>query len=202
MAPQSSFTVPSGSAIRYSVTDLIDVGFEYVRRMLTVLPMFASVWLVLTNATLSSWVVGVVAVAAAVWLNSAFFRPPDESGYYRVNPLGLLAFIPFFMVQSLRGGVETAMLALRPSMPVSPAFVQYRTSLPTQSTRVLFAHVLSLLPGSVSTRLTTDILDIHFLRQSTTMNSDILNCEKRIAAIFGLKLPDGETQQVRVGGAA
>jgi multicomponent Na+:H+ antiporter subunit E len=69
-------------------------------------------------------------------------------------PVGAIAtFIPYFLWQSVRGGLDVARRAIHPRLPISPRLVEYEPGLRTPSSRALFAGIVSLLPGTLSVDL-------------------------------------------------
>ena len=58
---------------------------------------FAAVWLLLTDANSSSWVIGIPAILAAVWV--ATHRGANRHSGLSLS--GLLRFLPFFLRESL-----------------------------------------------------------------------------------------------------
>jgi len=154
---------------------------------------FAGLWLLLTEGELSSWVIGIIVVPFSAWLSVMLFkdtridsdRPAESASKIQsIDFLRLLQFSPFFLIQSIRGGWQTATLAIRPSMPVSPGFFRYNISLQGRSARMFFMHLVSLLPGTVSARLEDDQLLIHALEISPQNSNDIKLCEQQVARLF------------------
>ena len=92
------------------------------------------------------------------------------------------------MLQSLRGGFDTAWRALQPQQQVAPGFVDYRIQLPAGPAQLLFINVISLLPGTLSAELRGDVVIIHVLSTDTFSLADLQQCEQRVAALFGFDL--------------
>jgi multicomponent Na+:H+ antiporter subunit E len=107
---------------------------------------------------------------------------------------GLARFIPFFLLQSLLGGFDVARRALHPHMPLAPRLFSYRLRLPPGWPRVLFGATVSLLPGSLATRMNGDRVEIHLLDGRTNPHRALRRVEEKVAAVFGLTLSkdDGE----------
>lgn len=148
---------------------------------------FAAVWWLLTNGSLSSWVIGVIVVPIAACVSVTLFSSTTTMrSSTSLSIVRLVLFIPFFLLQSLRGGWDTARLAIRPSMPVSPGFIHYSIQLPTESARLFFLHVVSLLPGTVSVTLQGNRMLVHALDVSSQGEADLRACEQRVARLFNL----------------
>ncbi|MFT7243359.1 MAG: multicomponent Na+:H+ antiporter subunit E [Candidatus Azotimanducaceae bacterium] len=154
---------------------------------------FAGLWLLLTKGELSSWVIGIIVVPFSAWLSVILFKdtlkdrdyPADSASKVQsINVLRLFQFSPFFIIQSIRGGWQTANLAIRPSMPINPGFFRYNISLQGRSARMFFMHLVSLLPGTVSARLEDEQLLIHALEMSPQNINDINLCEQQVIRLF------------------
>lgn len=150
------------------------------------LVLFAGAWLVIAGTDLSSGVIGAPAVIAATWA-SLRLRQRD-GGTPRV--LSALAFAPFFLWQSLKGGLDVAWRVIRPRMRIAPGVHTYRLRLTNASARVVLLDTLSLLPGTLSADLRGDLLTVHALdaADGAALDADIARLERRIAALFGERL--------------
>jgi multicomponent Na+:H+ antiporter subunit E len=154
---------------------------------------FAALWWLLTEGDVYSWVIGIIVVPFAAWLNMILFkdigfrknRPPHSvSQIQRIYVLRLFYFLPFFLLKSILGGWQTAKLAIRPSMPINPGFFRYNLRLQGSSARLFFMHLVSLLPGTVSAKLQDNQLLIHALDMTSQNNNDITQCEQQVAKLF------------------
>lgn len=142
--------------------------------------LLASMWLLLSNGNLSSWVVGLPAIAAAVWasrsLNSA------KSGTLSIP--GLVVFIPFFIWESIRGGFDVLKRVLRPKMKINPGFLTYEVSLKGKQARLIFVNSVSLLPGTLAADLGLNSLKIHALDVSTDSTVELNRLEKVVGQLY------------------
>jgi multicomponent Na+:H+ antiporter subunit E len=173
------------------------MGHETVRwsfiTHLKPLLFFAGIWWLLTEGEVSSWVIGIIVVPFSAWLSIILFRDIRLDKNSSVHPvhktqsiraLRLFQFTPFFLLQSILGGWQTAMLALRPSMPINPGFFRYNIRLQGRSARLFFMHLVSLLPGTLSAKLEDNQLLIHTLKISPQNSNDINRCEQQVARLF------------------
>lgn len=163
-----------------------------IQQMSALLPMalprgllFAGLWWLLTAGAPASWIVGAPVVLAALlvslWLQPAPILP--------FHPVGVAQFLSFFLWQSLLGGVRVAILALNPWSQPQPTVLTLTLRLPEESSRILLANTLSLLPGTVSSALSEDTIRLHVLdaRQLLEQEQDVRELETRIARL--LKIP-------------
>lgn len=138
------------------------------------------VWMILTRG--HGWGFGVIAVVMAT-VAAFVFAPPVAS---RWKPLGLVQFGLFFMLESLRAGVDVGLRALHPKLPLDPGWVYYKLRLPPGSPRILFINAVSLLPGTLSADVNDDMVSIHTLLAASETEPELQSLEARIADLFGL----------------
>ncbi len=144
--------------------------------------LFALIWWILTDGSLSSWLVGAPVVLFATWVSVKLLP------VFSFSLKGFLEYIPFFLWNSLVGGIDVAQQALQPRLQISPQMHAYRWRLPPGLSRVLMANTVSLLPGTLSAELDDEHLTIHVLDKNSDFVSDLIKIEQRVANIFGLTL--------------
>lgn len=142
---------------------------------------FALVWLVLVGPNLASWIVGGPAVVAATLVSLRLSEPRVRS----VSLHGLARFIPFFLWESLRGGIDVAARVLLPRLRVQPGITTYRMRLRGASARLVFLDSVSLLPGTLSADLNGERLWIHALDITADVDKGLMTLEERVADLFG-----------------
>lgn len=142
-------------------------------------------WLVIAEGDLGSLVIGapLSLVAAGV---SVVLRPQPFAA--RISLAGLARFVAYFAVQSVKGGIDVALRAYRPAMPLDPACVTYPLRLADPFQRVLFSTVVSLLPGTLSAAFQQDTLVVHALDRTQPVTESLADLEHRIADLFGSSL--------------
>jgi len=140
--------------------------------------MFFGIWIVIDqSAKPANVLVGLIATAAATWLSLRLL--PPATGRVRVTALALL--LPRFLWQSLRAGLDVAMRALRPRLPLQPGFVDYPVQFPRGSARNAFELISSLLPGSVPTDENETAIEYHCLDVSQPVVDDLATEERAYA---------------------
>lgn len=147
----------------------------------------AAAWWVVSEGRPGSWGVGAPVVLAAAAIAGAVVPWPRRL----VRPLGLVRFLGFFAVQSLRGGLDVSRRALSPSRPLAPGLVELRTRLPEGAARVLLADVTSLLPGTLTVDLEGDRVLVHGLDAGPALEAGFRALEARVADLLGLPAPGG-----------
>ncbi len=144
-----------------------------------------AVWWIVSEGAISALPIGVVAALAATGVSFAV----HPARLPRVRLGGLLRFIGFFLVHSVRGGVDVASRVLRPSLPVDPVWIDYRLRLTDPLMRALFMATLSLLPGTLSVHLSDGRLVIHTLGCDGSIFEDASRVERRVGGVFGVSVP-------------
>lgn len=139
-----------------------------------------AVWLVLTGGA-APWVglaVALIAAAATSWLNPR----SGTRGAIRFSPLAALPFAAYFLVESVRGGLDVAYRAFHPELPIAPDWVRHKLRVRQPAGRRLLVAVVSLLPGTLAVRLEGDAVLIHCLTPAGRAGIDRL--DRHIAALF------------------
>ncbi len=144
------------------------------------LASLAGLWWLLSGGDPASWVIGVPAVLAAGWWS--WRLGPGGTG--AVSLPGLLRFVPFFLWQSLRGGIDVSLRTLAPRMRIHPGFTVYRTGLRRRDARLLFVNCVSLLPGTLAADIDGDRLEVHQLDSTTDANGELRRLESVVARVY------------------
>jgi multicomponent Na+:H+ antiporter subunit E len=141
---------------------------------------FVAFWLLLTNGDLASLVIGLPAIAGAVFIVLKFRR----DNHTALSLPGILRFIPYFLLESIRGGWRVAVATLTPRMPLSPAFIFYDIGLGNRTARVFFMNCVSLLPGTLAADLQGNQLSVHVLDDRIDTEAGLIQLEEYILSIF------------------
>lgn len=163
------------------MTRVVHAGRRIARAVLWRGALFAALWWVLAGGRADSWGVGGVSVILAL-AASLVLMPPGKG---RFSPLGLAAFVGFFLVQSVKGGIQVAAMALRPRLDLAPAMVDLPIALPPGPARVMLVNTLSLLPGTLSVDIEGDRLRLHVLDRRLPLVEELRAVEAAIARIRG-----------------
>lgn len=156
-----------------------DMGFALARAA-----WFAVLWWLLNGGGVSSWVVGGPVVLAATALN--LWLQPERPGGWRLA--GVLPMAWFFLRESVRGGFDVARRALRPSLPLNPGVLRFNTRLPAGSSRLFFAGLISLVPGTLVLGIEDATVEIHAIEAGPGAEVELRALEERVAALFGVEL--------------
>lgn len=146
-------------------------------------------WWVLAEGVIDGLLAPLFALLAAIV--SLMLSAPGSPGKGQLSLPGLIAFIPFFLRQSLLGGLDIARRALHPDVPLSPSVIHYPLQLPPGWPQLCFLNTLSLLPGTLAVRLDDGQVTIHLLGNIDEPQHSLQDLEQRIARLFGLKTDTG-----------
>lgn len=144
---------------------------------------FGLAWWTLTGGTSKTWMLGMIVVGLTVAL-SIYLMPPGGGVALRALP----GFIAFFIQNSIRGGVQVAMMAVSPRPALSPAMLEMTLRLPDETSRVFLACTLNLLPGTLSAGLEGDRLVLHVLNREMPIEAEVRMAEERIARLLRMEL--------------
>lgn len=149
--------------------------------------VYAAVGWIVTEGDLSGWtfLLPILALVATVDAILAGWRP------WRIRAVPAARFATFFVWQSVRGGIDVALRAVHPRLPIAPTMAEFRLRLATPSARVLFANAVSLLPGTLAVNVFDERLLLHVLDANATIEPTLRELENRIAALHGETLNSG-----------
>jgi multicomponent Na+:H+ antiporter subunit E len=72
-------------------------------------------------------------------------------------------YFPWLMKEIFVANVHVAKIILDPKLPISPILVHYRASQETDLGRAIYANSITLTPGTITTGVRGDELEIHSL---------------------------------------
>jgi multicomponent Na+:H+ antiporter subunit E len=148
--------------------------------LLTRIPLFALLWVVLTGGRAESWLLGLPAVLIAAWVSVKARRFPT----LRLSLWGSVRFMGFFLRASLISGLDVVRRAFHPKLRLHPDLIDYRLSLSTEAARIFMADAISLLPGTLSVEMAGVHLTVHVLDRSMPIQAELKALEERVAAML------------------
>ncbi len=154
--------------------------FILFRTALIRLLVFGLLWWVFTEGEHPLSLLGLAGVGSAAAVSMSVF--PAGTWKWRFGPL--IRFVPFFLWQSLLGGLDVSYRALRPHVDVQPEVISHRFSLQQEPARVFFLWVISLLPGTAAVDLHGDEALVHVLDTNLASPEKMRHLERRIAELF------------------
>lgn len=155
-----------------------------LRTFLSRLLLFGVLWWILTEGRTDAWLIGGFTIALAI-AASLVLQPPSTR---RFSLAGLAGFILFFIVNSIKGGVQVAALALRPRLDLQPEMLEIPLHLSDEYAQIFLASALSLLPGTLSAGLDGNRLRLHVLDRRMPIEHEVRAAEIHVARLFGKPL--------------
>lgn len=121
-----------------------------------------------------------------------YAMPPNSLNWLLRSILRLFRYLPYLLWEILIANLHVARLILSPSMPVSPALIEFESPLETESANALLAQSITLTPGTITVDMSHHRLLVHCLSENTRQS--LVNGEliKKVANVYGqsnLKLP-------------
>ena len=148
------------------------------RRMLFWSLLYAVLWWLLAEG--KGWYIGGPCVLAAAML-SCWLGSPAWTIRLRAAP----GFVLFFLNALLAGGWDVALRALRPRMPLDPAWVSYPLKARHPRSRLLLAAAVSLLPGTLAGVIEADELTLHVLDHKQPWQNSVARLEQQLMRLLG-----------------
>jgi multicomponent Na+:H+ antiporter subunit E len=137
---------------------------------------------VIARGEAGAWLIGLPVVMVAAVTSFHLGR----TGLRRVSLSGLAAFVVLFLRESVRGGLDVARRTLAPRLRIRPGFRTFDVGLADPSARILLINCISLLPGTMATRLLGDRVEVHLLDADQDPEPDLRRLEGAITRLFGL----------------
>ena len=156
------------------------------KKIVTFWVLYIGIWLILCDGDLDSLWIGVPAVFLATLISTAFVT------YHPIVWHEILGFVSFFILRSVRGGLDVAWRACRPNMSIDPDIIEYSSCLPSGIAQVIMANSISLLPGTLSVKLDQGKMIIHVLDIKSNFREEIEGLEQRLARVFALPKQQGK----------
>ncbi|MBT8120370.1 MAG: Na+/H+ antiporter subunit E [Gammaproteobacteria bacterium] len=141
-------------------------------------------WLILTAGDPASLIIAALFIVLAILL-----KPPVDHSTRKtrlnLNFSGVLQFAWFFMLESLRGGIDVSRRVLSVRPRVDAVFYDYSMRLQRPYAQQLFISSISLLPGTLCADLDNQQLHIHTLDRHMDTPEGIRQLESLVGKIFG-----------------
>lgn len=148
------------------------------------LALFSLLWWAFSDGSSEQLWFGLIVVIVATGLT---LRVPVKNEFLKLSQVkAFIQFIPYFIYESVRGGLLVSRLVLLPERSVRPYFVEYKTRLPKEASlaRMWFAATICIFPGTLSCGYKENILSIHVVDTGIFDEKSIQELEGIIEAIF------------------
>jgi multicomponent Na+:H+ antiporter subunit E len=145
----------------------------------TSLITLAALWGLLSGGEFDSWLIGVPSVAAAFLVRQRL-RPFAAR---KVSIPGAVRYLIAFFKVSFVSGLDVALRAFHPRLPLNPGLIEYAMRLRSPAEILLLAGTVNLQPGTLSADLDGERLTVHALDVAAPIVSELRRLEEQVAAI-------------------
>ena len=142
---------------------------------------FLILWLVLDGVKPAGLFIGLPAAALAAWI-SVRLLPPSRS---RPRLMALLSLGWHFLWSSVVAGVDVAIRAFHPRLPLRTGFVTCECRIPPGSRRDLFLSMGSLMPGTLPVAEEDGRIVLHCLDTEQPVAKQTADHEARLVRALG-----------------
>jgi len=144
--------------------------------------LLLALWLVLLpSAQAGDILLGVCAALGASWVSVRLL----PRGGAPIRALPLLAYLPHFLLYSVRAAFDVAHRAFGRDMRLRPGYVEYETRFARGFVRNTFATITSLMPGSVPCGDRASAIEYHTLDDSQPVADQLGDEEAALRAALG-----------------
>ena len=117
------------------------------------------VWIGLTNSLdIQELIVG----AIVAFVVARFFTPNREFDL-KLLAIKYIKFMPLFFKNLVQSNIAVAKIVLNPKLPINTGIVKLKTTLKSDSDKLLLANAITLTPGTITLELEGEDLYIHVL---------------------------------------
>ena len=149
--------------------------------MLVRFVIFVALWLVLDGVKPAGLLIGLPAAALAA-STSLLLLPPSRS---RPRLMARLSLGGHFLWSSVVAGVDVAIRAFHPRLPLRTGFVTCECGIPTGSRRDLFLSMSSLMPGTLPVAEKDGRIVLHCLDTRQPVAGQMADHEARLVRALG-----------------
>lgn len=161
----------------------------YIFRRKVLLASFLFVFWIILTATLAAYelILGAICSALVATISFSVLAYTLDP---RITPAVILRF-PFFSlalaVEIIKANIDVALIIINPKLPIDPRIIEYRTYLPDDLPKVIFADSITLTPGTVTVELEEEKLFVHCLAAHHEDGLREGTLERLVAWLFGVK---------------
>ena len=97
-----------------------------------------------------------------------------------------LLYLPWLLKEILIANINVAKVILSPNLPISPIMVVFRSTQRSDLGRVLYANSITLTPGTITTGVEGDQLEIHALTWQDADGREEDEMDRRVSVVEGV----------------
>lgn len=145
-------------------------------------------WLLVSGATDSQHLVaGMVSALLVSWYWRSLLRRVRDRDDLLPHQLVFcplsLGYLFSLLWRILKSNLNVALIVLNPRLPISPVVTRTHTCLQHDLIKVLFAHSITLTPGTLTLSLSGNRLVIHSLTEEAADPRELEGIQERLLAI-------------------
>ncbi|MDH3740771.1 MAG: Na+/H+ antiporter subunit E [Hyphomicrobiales bacterium] len=144
-------------------------------------------WLLLSGHYTTFLIAVGLATSVAVTVGLHSMKVVDEQAQPFELLAGAVTYWPWLAWEVLKSGLRVTRIVLDPSLPISPAMRQVRSSQKTVVGRATFANSITLTPGTISVALEGDKILVHALEAGSLDDLDEGTMDRRVVQFEGGK---------------
>jgi multicomponent Na+:H+ antiporter subunit E len=141
------------------------------------LAFHAALWALLAGG---GWYIGLPAVLLAALLSVHL-----QQRYWFLRLTRLPAFLWLFGSQLIAGGWDVARRTVTPRLPIEPAWVHYPLQSADPRVRLVLSALVGLLPGTLSTGVQDQHLELHVLDVDLPWQQAVAQLEASLDDLLG-----------------
>lgn len=128
-------------------------------------------------------------VCAVLIARLSLFYEPAPSIFGRLPEIPGIAwrgakYCVWLLGRIFLAAIHVAKLILSRSIPITPEIIKHKTILKSDLEKVIFAHSITLTPGTITADITGETMTIHRLDEPSSDDIDSRVMEKKIQSIF------------------
>jgi multicomponent Na+:H+ antiporter subunit E len=129
--------------------------------------------------------IGVVSCAfVTVISHDLYIKRKTLSSKMLVEAGRFIRYVPWLLYQIVLSNIHVASLVLRPTMPIEPGILRYKTRLKTDVALTTFANSITLTPGTITADIHEGEYHVHVLSRKVAEDLMTGEMENRVARIF------------------
>jgi len=174
--------------VTFTGDDRLDKSLVFRRKLFLSLILLAF-WVILTAAVaLYNLVLGAVVSALVAAISLLILARVLDPRISLLVIIKLPLFVLVLVWEIIKANIDVALIILSPRLPIDPGITEYKTFMPDDFTRTLFADAVTLTPGTITVDMEDDLLTVHYLAPRHL--ETIFAREKLVAWLFAVK-PSG-----------
>ena len=143
-----------------------------------------AIWLLLSGHWDSALLVGLGVGSCALTVYIANRMDVADHEGVSIYWVGrFLLYLPWLLKEILIANINVAKVILSPKLPISPIMVVFGSTQKTDLGRVLYANSITLTPGTITTGVEGDQLEIHALTRKDVDGREEDEMDQRVSIV-------------------